>query len=482
MNRPEQFSSTWLTSTAAAIARAGWEARHSATAPETARMLESLSIASGLGLSCTVDEAGNGIVDLPCMGIADIVDHGSDTADRPLAPWVLMAHSDCAIDHCMSPGLAGVPSGPVPHGEGPQFFGIPTVSGLHLPDARPEGPGIADNSLGIASCLAVMSAMASDLGTAVPRNQISGPRLVITLGEEGEGRLFGARSYLDRFVETPAVVAVEGLGPFLISLEAMWVARMNIRLNGPGGHSSDGISNPAELLVGILDGVVSSSDFKGAAVRVTSINAPGGTNMIPSSAIACVEVRAASERAFERACYSILDRLTEVFEPREVNLVGRIAAMVFGPGASRPVRGKAFPTVFREMEFSRPAREPRNLTLWNARWCGIEASLVLTDLRIGGGRMTDNLRIADPFAKAMGNASKIVGTRVISSDANAAVEKNIPFVTIGLADGGNRHAMTEWFDPESASAATVSLFQGVKQLTLILNSDFGLSSARTWRR
>lgn len=50
-----------------------------------------------------------------------------------------------------------------------------------------------------------------------------------------------------------------------------------------------------------------------------------------------------------------------------------------------------------------------------------------------------------------------------STDANAAVVRKIPAISVGRASGGNQHTLTEWAEPESAKTAT-------KQVVLLVAS------------
>jgi tripeptide aminopeptidase len=112
------------------------------------------------------------------------------------------------------------------------------------------GPGIGDNSLSVATILAVGQA----LQDAAPRG-IGDVLLAANVGEEGRGDLNGIRSLCKNYAgQFDRVIAVEGLALDRVQLGSVGSLRYEISVTTEGGHSwgAYGRPNAIQLLAGAI--------------------------------------------------------------------------------------------------------------------------------------------------------------------------------------------------------------------------------------
>jgi acetylornithine deacetylase/succinyl-diaminopimelate desuccinylase-like protein len=102
------------------------------------------------------------------------------------------------------------------------------------------GPGIADNSLGVAGLLTIARTFQA-LNVAPARDVW----FVANVGEEGLGDLRGMRAVVERFEQRGWYVVLEG-GLFgYVCHEAIGVRRFRVEVKGPGGHSWGSFGTPS---------------------------------------------------------------------------------------------------------------------------------------------------------------------------------------------------------------------------------------------
>jgi acetylornithine deacetylase/succinyl-diaminopimelate desuccinylase-like protein len=107
------------------------------------------------------------------------------------------------------------------------------------------GPGIGDNSLGLASLLAL-----ADLLDAARVQTPGDVLLAADVGEEGLGNLRGIRALVERYgPELGAVVAVEGHNLGRVTHIAVGSLRLRVTVKGPGGHSWGAFGQPSAIHV-----------------------------------------------------------------------------------------------------------------------------------------------------------------------------------------------------------------------------------------
>ena len=323
------------------------------------------ALLSASGLNVQIDAAGNVIGELPGLHEKEVV--------------VLSAHLDTVF-----------PAG--------------TDVKVRRDGNRMLAPGISDNGTGLAALAAIARAIHD--AQIKPQRTIF---FVANVGEEGEGNLRGMRALVDSYHDRlKAVIVLDGAGTDHVTTIALASRRLEVVINGPGGHSwSDfGMPNPINALV---RGSVRFINTKVPASPRTTFNLgqiDGGTsvNSIPYEAHLKVDVRSESE-----------DELARL----ESALRECIAAGVRD-----------------EMESSRD--RSRGKLEWKVEVIGS---------RPGGELAADSpllaaLRAADVF---VANESRIERS---STDANVPLALGIDAISIGAGgNGGGAHSLQEWYDP-----------------------------------
>jgi tripeptide aminopeptidase len=153
------------------------------------------------------------------------------------------------------------------------------------------GPGIGDNSLGVAALLAVARGLDSlELTTA------GDLLLVANVGEEGLGNLRGVRAAVDRFEpELGAVIAVEGHSFGRVTSGAVGSKRIKVTVNGPGGHSWGAFGQPSAIhtlgrIIQAIDSIEVPREPK-TTYNVGVIEGGVSVNTIAPTASAIIDMR-----------------------------------------------------------------------------------------------------------------------------------------------------------------------------------------------
>lgn len=122
-------------------------------------------------------------------------------------------------------------------------FPAGTVIQVRRANGRLYGPGLVDNSIAVASLLALARAL--DAAQLKTKGDIW---LVATVGEEGLGNLRGIREVVERLGErVAAVVAVEGQGLGKVYNRSIGSRRYQITVRAPGGHSWGAFGNRSAI-------------------------------------------------------------------------------------------------------------------------------------------------------------------------------------------------------------------------------------------
>jgi tripeptide aminopeptidase len=157
-----------------------------------------------------------------------------------------------------------------------------------------SGPGIGDNSLGVAALLGLIELLDSS-GTETAGDLL----LVANVGEEGLGNLRGARAAVDRFAsELGAVIAVEGHNLGRVTTGAVGSKRIEVTVAGPGGHSWGAFGQPSAIhalghIIHEIDLLDVASDPK-TTYNVGVIEGGVSVNTIAPNARAIIDMRSIS--------------------------------------------------------------------------------------------------------------------------------------------------------------------------------------------
>ncbi len=266
------------------------------------------------------------------------------------------------------------------------------------------GPGIGDNSVGIASVLAIPQILREAGETPATDVLLTG-----NVGEEGLGNLRGIRAVLDAHPDVGAVVAVEGHNLGRVTHVAVGSRRYRIEATGPGGHSWGDWGRPSALhalarLINDLDAIPLPRVPK-TTLNVGVIEGGISVNSIAPSASCLVDLRSVDAAALSR----LTDRVERVIASHNRGGVS-VAAELLGerPAGVVPLDS---PIVRR-------------------------AAAILAELGI----------------EASFDAS--------STDANVPIGRGIPAVCVGLTTGGNVHREDEFID-------TAPLAAGLTQLAVL---------------
>ena len=267
---------------------------------------------------------------------------------------------------------------------------------------RLRGPGIGDNSMGLAGLLTLAQRLAA--GNTPP---VCDVWFVANAGEEGLGDLKGMRVALDRLgPDLKACIVLEGVTatPWTITHRGLGVRRYRIDVKARGGHSWGSFGEPSaiHLLVGMASAIVG---WKVPASPRTTFNIgviEGGTS-----------VNTIAEHAS-----MLLDLRSE--DPGEL---GKLIALAEELVAEAKANADALVTA--TVVSDRPTGEiPIDHPLM------IAAMRILNDLGVAPGE---------------------IHCHIGSTDANIPLSRGIPAVTIYLTEGYDVHESTEWLSLEPLS-------------------------------
>lgn len=163
---------------------------------------------------------------------------------------------------------------------------------------RVYGPGIADNSLGVAGLLA-LAQLLGDFGLA-PAGDIW---LVANVGEEGLGDLRGMRAVVAHFGPANYVVVEGGMYGRLCH-QAIGVRRYRLTVQTPGGHSWAAFGTPSAIhhlgrLIAAIDGL-SVPNAPKTTYNVGLIEGGTSVNSIAHSASLLLDLRSEQPAALEQ--------------------------------------------------------------------------------------------------------------------------------------------------------------------------------------
>lgn len=275
------------------------------------------------------------------------------------------------------------------------------------------GPGIGDNSLGLAGLFGLLWQLRQQHGE---RPALAGDVwLVANVGEEGLGDLRGMRAVVDRFGETPcAYIILEGMAFGQVYHRALGVQRYRITARTDGGHSWVDYGRPSAI-----------HELAKLVTQITAIEPPssprttlnvgviaGGTSINTIAPEARLELDLRSEGDAElKALVDKVERLVEVANHPDV---------------------------------------------------GVTLELI-------GQRPAGKLAAAHPLVRLAKRCLQAQGVQpnltIGSTDANIPLSRGYSAITIGLSTGFGAHTVNEYIN-------TVPLAQGLAQVHAIVEGAF----------
>lgn len=282
------------------------------------------------------------------------------------------------------------------------------------------GPGIADNSAGIAAVLALARVLKeSNVRTAATI------LFVANVGEEGEGDLRGMRAlFADAALRRRviAVIAIDGSNAERLTTKALGSRRFQITVRGPGGHSwaDFGLPNPIQALARAITRLTAEPipSQPRSVLNIGEIDGGTSVNAIPYEATMKVDIRSEAES--------------------EIDIL------------ERSLRQAVAEAVAEESAWARTK----------------EAVLSVEIKSIGNrpaGELPANARIIEVFRAVDARLGIKTSIQRSSTDANIPISFGIEAVAVG---GGGRsgasHSLREWYNPAGREL-------GLKRILLALS-------------
>jgi tripeptide aminopeptidase len=405
------------------------------------------AVALGLALSLAVQPAAPRDDDAPArrlFGRADVVaaidalkarepailDDQVALAEIPAPPFKEAARAEAVRQRFVAAGLSDVRIDAAGNVLGVRRGRAPRphiVMSAHIDTVFPEGtdvrvtrtgavlkgPGIGDDARGLAVLVAVAQALTA---SAIPT--AGTVTFAATVGEEGLGDIRGARHLVNTELAgtIDAFVSIDGIGMDVTNV-GVGSRRYKVTFRGPGGHSygAFGTANPIHALgravAAVADLTVPTSPR--TTFNVGRIGGGTSVNAIPFEAWFEVDLRSADSAALT-----------------------------------------ALDTRFRALVDQAVAAE-------NARWN--RPGQVGATLAVVGDRPGGSTAEAAAIVRAARSATAAVGEQMTlragSTDANAAMYRGIPALTIDAGGtGSGAHALDERFDSTDSWKGTVRAF------------------------
>jgi acetylornithine deacetylase/succinyl-diaminopimelate desuccinylase-like protein len=358
------------------------------TADPTAR-----AAATSFGDGSAIVETAIAIQQIPAPTF-DEARRGADVAERMRALGLADVRVDAVGNvYGRRPGRSGGP-GLLIAAHLDTVFPAGTDLAIRRAGARIYGPGLGDNSMGVAALLHLAQALGShDVANA------GDLWLVANVGEEGLGDLRGMRAAVDQLGDRiGAAIALEGCEPTRVIHAGLGVRRYRISAAAAGGHSWQDFGAPSAIhgLVRLAAGLIEIDVPKEprGSFNIGVIEGGSSVNTIAERAALLLDLRA-TERATLDALIDQAERIVE--ETRRAT-----------PG-------------------------------------------VTFELEIVGDRPAGSISLDHPLTQLAGAAYLAEGIgvsyEIASTDANIPLSRGIPAVCVGVCDGGNAHRLDEYIEP-----------------------------------
>ena len=270
------------------------------------------------------------------------------------------------------------------------------------------GPGLSDNSRGLAALLNVVEAM--NEGNIKTRRTIL---FVANVGEEGLGDLNGVRYLFNESAFRSRIkefVAIDGISAERITTGGTGSKRYSVTLHGPGGHSFTNFGRPSAIhAAGRIIERISDWDVPNSPKTTFTVGRISGGTSVNAIAEECsFEVDLRSNDPGE------LDKI-------EVKL---LEAVRLGVEEENKKRGDS------KMELK-------------------------AETKLIGNRPAGRTPDSSPLVQSALTAATAIGFKPVlvfsSTDSNFPISLGIPAITVhrgGTSD--NNHSLAEWFEPANA--------------------------------
>ena len=274
-----------------------------------------------------------------------------------------------------------------------------------------HGPGLGDNSLGVASLFGLLWSL-REKNVELPGDVW----FVANVGEEGLGDLNGMKAVVERFgADVHAYLVLEGLALGHVYHRAVGVKRYRVIARTAGGHSWSDYGHPsavhelAKLVVGLAS--LSLPDHPRTTMNVGKISGGTSVNVIASEASLDLDLRSEGQTALAELVAATEKLILQANRPGvsiEAEIIGQRPAGEISPGHPLVLLGK---NCLREQ--------------------GLDAGL------ISG-----------------------------STDANIPLSKGYPAVVLGITTGGSAHTVHEYTN-------TAPIARGMEQLVKFVSRVWG---------
>lgn len=271
------------------------------------------------------------------------------------------------------------------------------------------GPGIGDNSTGVAGLLLLAECLIEqrfDLTHDV--------WFVANVGEEGLGDLRGMRAVVAHFGRSARYVVVEG-GLFgQISHQAIGVRRYRLEVIGPGGHSwgSFGVTSAIHVLGHLISAIdqLPVADSPRTTYNVGIIEGGTSINTIAQKAALLLDLRSEEPAALQKLVDDVIDLVQRTNQQRGEN--------------------------------------------------GIQVTMTPIGNRPAGKIARDTPLVQTAVAALHYVGCQNVTFMMGSTDANVPLSQGVTAVVLGLTESGNAHRLDEYID-------ATRLPDGLSQLLLV---------------
>jgi acetylornithine deacetylase/succinyl-diaminopimelate desuccinylase-like protein len=276
---------------------------------------------------------------------------------------------------------------------------------VRLEEGRLLGPGVGDDSVAVAALSAIGDLVKDTSGRPV--------WLLATVGEEGLGNLRGIRGALDSFSPpVDVVIAVEGNYFGRVSVTGVGSLRWRVTFRGPGGHAWEAAGAPSAIHVAATVVAELSALRVDGAKTAVNVGRIGGGEAINARA---------------RASWFELDLRAD--DPAALDALERMSRAA----VERHSRDDL------EVQIEELGRRP-------------------------AGSIDEHHPLVRTALEALQDAGVSPALVATSTDANAAHDRGIPAIAVGITTGAGEHTPDEWIDTSPIAAGLAVLAATVLSL------------------